>query len=209
MNLFWLALAWTAYALLHSALASFALKSRVARHWPGFMPWYRLAYNVFAALAALPLAWLIYALPGNWLWRWTGVWAWLADGLALAALAGFAVSTRWYDMDEFLGLRQLREHAASADRAGGFAISPFHRFVRHPWYCFGLVVVWTRDMNAAWLLSALAITAYFALGSRLEEKKLLALHGEAYRRYMARVPALLPLPWKTLSREEAAELIAP
>lgn len=207
MNLWWLALGWITYALLHSALASFALKDRAAKRWPGFMPWYRLAYNAFAALAALPLAWLIYALPGDWLWRWTGAWAWLADGLALAALAGFAVSTRWYDMDEFLGLRQLREHAASADRAGGFAISPFHRFVRHPWYCFGLVLVWTRDMNAAWLLSALAITAYFALGSRLEERKLLALHGEAYRRYMARVPALLPLPWKFLGREEAAELL--
>jgi len=54
------------------------------------------------------------------------------------------------------------------------------------------------------LVSALAITLYFVLGSRLEERKLIAVHGDTYRRYRAKVPGLLPLPWKRLSREEAA-----
>lgn len=205
MELLLLGLAWFAYAALHSLLASFAVKDRVAARWPGFMPWYRLAYNLVAVVAALPLAWLVYTAPGGWLWRWTGPWAWLANGLALAAVAVLFLSARHYDMDEFLGLRQWRERMPQADRPGGFSISPFHRFVRHPWYCCGLVLVWTRDMNPALLLSALAITLYFVVGSRLEEKKLLALHGAAYRRYRARVPGLLPLPWKYLRRDEAAE----
>ena len=58
-------------------------------------------------ITALPLAWLLYAIPGEPLWRWSGRGAWLANGLALAAVAGFFVSTRAYDMDEFLGLRQM------------------------------------------------------------------------------------------------------
>lgn len=206
MELLPLGLAWLAYAVLHSLLASFAVKGRVAARWPGFMPCYRLAYNLIAVAAALPLVWLTHAAPGDWLWRWNGVWAWLANGLALAAGAVLFLSARDYDMDEFLGLRQWRERASQTDRPGGFSLSPFHRFVRHPWYCCGLVLVWTRDMNPALLLSALAITLYFVVGSRLEEKKLLALHGEVYRRYMARVPGLLPLPWKHLRRDEAAEL---
>jgi protein-S-isoprenylcysteine O-methyltransferase Ste14 len=206
MELFWLALAWLAYAALHSLLASFAVKERIAARWPCLMPGYRLGYNLVAVVTALPLAWLVYATPGDWLWRWTGVWAWLANGLALAAVVVMMRSAGHYDMGEFLGLRQLRDGAAQPDRPGGFSLSPFHRFVRHPWYCCGLVLVWTRDMNPALLLSALAITLYFVVGSRLEEKKLLALHGEMYRRYLARVPGLLPLPWKYLRRAEAAEL---
>jgi len=203
MALFWLALGWIAYAALHSLLATLALKAWVARRWPGFMPWYRLAYNGIAGVLLLPLAWATYALPGDWLWRWSGAWAWLVHGLALAALAGFYVSSRYYDMGEFLGLRQIAERAEQVERRDAFALSPFHRYVRHPWYFFGLVLVWTRDMNAAWLLAALAVTLYFALGSRLEERKLLVLYGERYRRYRKRVPALIPLPWKTLGREEA------
>jgi protein-S-isoprenylcysteine O-methyltransferase Ste14 len=206
MELLPLALAWCAYAALHSLLASFVVKRGVAARWPGLMPGYRLAYNLIAAVTALPLVWLIYATPGGWLWRWTGAWAWLADGLALVAVGVLLLSSRHYDMDEFLGLRQIRDGAAQPDRPGGFSLSPFHRYVRHPWYCCGLVLVWTRDMNPALLLSALAITVYFVIGSRLEERKLIALHGDVYRRYMARVPGLLPLPWKYLRRAEAREL---
>lgn len=204
-GLWWLTLAWVAYAVLHSALASFAVKDRLAGRWPAGMSWYRLAYNGVAMVTALPLAWLIYTTPGDWLWRWNGAWAWLSNGLTLAALAGIAASARYYDMDEFTGLRQIREGAAQVDRRGGFTVSPFHRFVRHPWYFFALVILWTRDMNAPLLLSAVAITLYFAVGSWFEERKLVALHGDAYRRYRNKVPGLLPLPWKYLKAEETKD----
>lgn len=199
----WLALGWLAYAGLHSLLAALAVKAWLTRRIPGLARWYRLAYNLLAFALLLPLAWATWTIPGAWLWRWSGLWAWVANGLALAALAGFWLSSRHYDMAEFLGLRQLRERADRIDRTDGFVVSPFHRFVRHPWYGFGLVLVWTRDMNPAWLVSALAVTLYFVAGSYLEERKLIALHGERYRRYRARVPALVPLPWKYLGREEA------
>lgn len=201
-----LILGWCVYALLHSLLAALAVKAAVARRWPGFAPWYRLSYNVFAGVAALPLVWLLYTAPGDSLWAWRGPWAWLANGLALAAVAGVMVSSRGYDMDEFLGLRQLRGGTTGPVDRESFRISPVHRFVRHPWYSFGLVIVWTRDMNEAMLVSAIAITAYFVIGSRLEERKLIAVHGDGYRRYRERVPALVPLPWKYLGRDEAAGL---
>lgn len=198
----WLALGWALYGSVHSLLASLRFKAWVARRWPAFEPHYRLAYNVFAIVTVLPLVWATWAIDGEWLWRWTGAWAWVANGLALLALAGIAAASRAYDMDEFLGLRPARRPAEK------LAISGFHRHVRHPWYALSLVLIWTRDMNAPLLVSAAAITLYFVVGSRLEEKKLLALHGEAYRRYMERVPGLVPLPGKSLSAEEARELTA-
>ncbi|OIQ96987.1 hypothetical protein GALL_210540 [mine drainage metagenome] len=198
---------WLAYFALHSALASLAVKRKVAAVWPNLMPYYRLTFNILASLLVLPILWLTYRDPGPLLWRWQGAAAWLANGLALAALFGFWLSLRSYDMQEFLGLRQLRLDVRKVEDQEHFHLSPFHRYVRHPWYFFGLVLVWTRDMNATTLLSGVFITLYFVIGSRLEEKKLLTYHGDTYRRYMARVPGLIPLPWKFLTAEEAGELL--
>lgn len=207
MKLAAIALAWCAYFALHSLLAAASTKTWVNERWPRLMPGYRVAFNVFAVVALLPVLWLVYATAGDWLWRWTGALAWLANGLALAALLGFFVSTRFYDMVEFLGLNQLKQHDDHDTQT--FTLSVFHRFVRHPWYCFGLVLVWTRDMNAALLVSAAAITLYFVVGSRLEERKIIAHYGNRYRDYIARVPGLMPLPWKYLTAKEAEELIHP
>jgi len=207
LTLVWLALGWVAYAALHSLLAALWVKAWVARRWPAFAPYYRLAYNLLAVLLVLPLIWATYALPGEMLWRWTGIWAWLANGLALAALAGFWLSGGSYDLGEFLGTKPWRERRSDAVEQGGFVISPLHRYVRHPWYAIALVLIWTRDMDAPKLVSAAAITLYFVVGSRLEERKLAAHFGAAYREYCERVPGLIPLPWKRLSSQDAAELM--
>src|SRR5512135_66468 len=202
-----LSFCWIAYFALHSTLASLAIKRRVAAARPQLMPYYRLTFNMLASLLILPILWLTYRDPGPALWRWQGATAWLANGLALAALCGFWLSLKSYDMQKFLGLRQLQHHIRKVEDQEHFHLSPFHRYVRHPWYFFGLVLVWTRDMHVTTLLSCVMITLYFIVGSRLEEKKLLVYHGDTYRRYMARVPGLLPLPWKSLTAEEARALL--
>jgi protein-S-isoprenylcysteine O-methyltransferase Ste14 len=206
-DLIWLALGWVTYAALHSLLASLRCKAWVTCRWPGFAPYYRLAFNLQSVLLVLPLAWATYAIPGDWLWRWTGFGAWIANGLALMAMLGFVLSSGTYDMGEFLGTTPWREQRRDAVEHDGFRISPLHRYVRHPWYALGLVLMWTRDMNAPLLVSAIAVTLYLAIGARLEERKLVAHFGAAYRNYRERVPALIPLPWKRLSTEEAEMLV--
>jgi len=197
---------WAVYAVIHSLLASHWVKRRLAARCPQCLSGYRLFYNLLAlGLLPVPL-WLTFSLPGEPLWQWQGVLAWLANGLALAAALGFVYSLRYYDGSGFLGLRQLREGHRELGEPEGLCISPLHRWVRHPWYTLGLVILWTRDMNAPLLVTALVITAYFALGSRLEERKLLTQYGEAYARYRAAVPGLLPRPWRRLSAAQAAEL---
>lgn len=203
-----LALAWLAYFGVHSLLASLALKRWMAMHHPRLMPAYRMGFNAVALVGLVPVLWLMYRHPGPLLWQWSGWQAWLANGFALAAIAGFAASSRDYDSGEFLGLRQWRLRTASVEDQERFHISGFHRYVRHPWYFFSLVLVWTRDMNAATLVSALMVSAYLIVGSRLEENKLLAYHGARYRRYMDRVAGLVPLPGRILTRKEAEELLS-
>ncbi len=201
-----LSLVWIAYGALHSVLAAQGMKRMVAVRLPGLMPAYRLFYNLFAGVALLPILWLLWRDPGPWLWRWHGGPAWMLNGLGLLATGLLLVGPGLYDLSEFLGLRQLRQSRDATEDQEPFRISTLHRYVRHPWYALSLVIIWTRDMNAAMLVSALWITVYFIIGSWLEELKLLARFGDPYRDYMTRVPGLLPLPWKILSREEARRL---
>lgn len=189
------ALAWVGYCGLHSLLASRYLKEWVTRHWPTRARQYRLGYNLLASILLVPLLVATELAADDWLWRWQGIWAWVANAASLLVLAGFAWSSRAYDMREFMGLTPA---SMNTPRLG---LSPLHRFVRHPWYFLGLIWLWTRDMDSARLTAALVITGYLWIGSRLEEGKLIDEFGPAYREYRKRVPGLLPRPWRFLSRE--------
>jgi protein-S-isoprenylcysteine O-methyltransferase Ste14 len=206
MRLAEILLAWLGYFVLHSWLAASSVKAWIARRWPQLVPGYRIAFNVLAVLTLPPILWLVHDTQSTWLWQWRGAWAWVADAIALLALVCFLASLRAYDMGEFFGLRQLEKY--DRDMPGTFTVSPLHRFVRHPWYCIGLVLIWTRDMNEPFLISALAISAYLFIGAKFEDRKLVESYGETYRRYMAAVPGLIPLPWRYLSAKEVAALLS-
>jgi hypothetical protein len=205
-QILWLIGVWLLYFLVHSLLASLWLKRLVARRWPDWMPAYRLLFNLQSLLLLLPPLYLTYAWKGPFLWQWQGWGWWLANGLALIAAGLFLWSAGYYDSGEFLGLKQWREQEKRVEDQEGFHISPLHRFVRHPWYSLGLVLVWTRDMNVAFLLTGSLITLYLVVGSRLEERKLLEYQGKRYQRYRERVPGLIPVPWRYLTPKEAEEL---
>jgi len=197
---------WLFYFGLHSFLASLSFKKLIAEFFPGFMPAYRLTFNIIAIiLLFLPLG-FIYMAHGEPLWQWHGVQSWIANGLALAALALYVWSLRFYDSSEFSGFRQLHNKVRTVEDQEQFCLSPLHRYVRHPWYFLALILIWTREMDLPTLISAIMISGYFIVGSRLEENKLIVYHGERYQKYRQKVSALFPLPWKFLTAEEAEKL---
>lgn len=202
-----LVLSWLIYFFIHSVLASISTKDLLASRFPDAMPYYRLTYNLLAILLLLVPSGLTYSWTGDWLWRWSGVLYGLSIGISLLAVLGFLWSLKFYDIREFLGFRQLSEHITSVEDQEHFHISPLHRWVRHPWYFFALLLIWTRDMNVAILISSIMMTLYLVIGARYEERKLIRYHGERYRLYSELVSGLIPLPWKYLSERQKDELL--
>jgi protein-S-isoprenylcysteine O-methyltransferase Ste14 len=198
-QLFFIALAWTLYGVLHSWLASTSLKRHIAERWPKLARAWRLVFNLIAVTLLLPPLWLTWRYQGPAVLAWS---PWLAWPAAIAAVAGYLWSMKWYDGMDFLGLR----HLAGTQSGDPFIVSPMHRFVRHPWYSLGLLYLWTRDLNAGWLMAVATITIYLIVGARLEEQKLIAAFGDAYKLYRKRVPCLVPWFGKRLSATEATAL---
>ena len=68
-------------------------------------------------------------------------------------------------------------------------------WVRHPLYFFTLVMIWSRaDLAADRLLFNLLWSGWIYVGTRLEERNLVAEFGAAYQHYQKQVPMLIP--WK-------------
>lgn len=202
-----LSFGFTLYFLIHSAMASLRLKNYVVLNYPHLLKFYRIVFNVTAILLLIPLLGYMQLYQSPQLWQWSGLWHWLADGLAVLAIIGFLWTLTEYDGKEFLGLSQLKSKCTSVNDLEAFHISTPHRFVRHPWYFFALVILWTRDINVTQCVSYSLMSLYFVFGSMLEEKKLLQYHGDKYSQYCRHVPRLFPLPWRYLTLTKAKKLL--
>ncbi|MCW8885920.1 MAG: hypothetical protein OQK12_11835, partial [Motiliproteus sp.] len=180
------------YCVLHSVLASMACKRLFSRKWPQHQHRYRMFFNILATLLLLPLLLIRQLFDGQPLWHWPLPWNWVMDGMAVLAIGAFFHSLNSYDLSLFSGTKQWRSGVADELLNEQFKIGFWHRYVRHPWYFFALVILWTRQMDLFQLLLYSAITLYFIVGSRLEEVKLETLYGAPYRRYKQRVGGLIP-----------------
>jgi protein-S-isoprenylcysteine O-methyltransferase Ste14 len=109
-------------------------------------------------------------------------------GQGLAALL-LLVSLQQTDVLSFVGLRQLFEE----ERPGRLVTAGVYRFIRHPLYTFGLLVLWfTPSVSLNAFMLYLAFTAYILVGIFFEERKLLREFGQEYADYKSVTPMLIP-----------------
>ncbi|NDJ62680.1 MAG: isoprenylcysteine carboxylmethyltransferase family protein, partial [Chloroflexi bacterium] len=119
-----------------------------------------------------------------------------ALAVQIVGFAGLMISLLQIDLGQFTGLSQVLAYLNGERlplpteplQTGGV-----YRLVRHPLYLFSLLLIWPMPiMTEALLAFNLVSTWYFAIGSLLEERRMLALFGDEYAEYRQRVPWLIP-----------------
>lgn len=175
-------LRFTLFALLHSLFATaWAKKLLHGADRQG----YRLLYN-FVSLAMF--GWVMSAYRNSdVLYFAPGVWSLVMYLLQLVVLVILASCLRQTGVSEFLGFAK--------STSGSFTSSGWYSIVRHPLYFFStLFMVLNPVMTTQWLILTVLGTAYFIIGGLVEERRLTAEFGEAYRSYQQCVPFFIPNP---------------
>jgi len=197
------------FALQHSVMARPAFK----QWWTTIVPQpaERSTYVLFSSFALLFLFWQWQPMGGI-IWRvqnpisQTLLFTLFAAGWLLVLL-----STCLINHFDLFGLRQVYLYLQGKKyTALKFGTPGPYRYVRHPLYVGWLFAFWaTPTMTAAHLVFALLTTAYILIAIQLEERDLLAAHGEAYAAYRQQVPMLLPrLFGKKRAEKQAARPVS-
>jgi len=173
------------FALFHSLAASqtckawFYAKGMQAHH-------YRLLYTVVGLLTTGVWLYFIYTLADSPLYAIEGVMQYVLYTLQVLGLCIVLAAFRPIDSAVFLGLKKAEQ------QTDPFIIQGVFRYIRHPMYTgFMLFLLAKPEHSMVSLHFALAVSVYFIIGSKLEEKRMLAEHPD-YADYQQKVGAFIP-----------------
>ena len=179
------------FAVQHSVMARRQFKEWWTQYVPKSVE--RSTYVLFASLTLMLLFWQWCPMPAI-------VWQIDEPGIAMTvatvSLVGWVIvftSTFLINHFELFGLHQVASNLAGREMpAPRFRTPLYYKFVRHPIYLGFIIAFWAAPtMSVGHLLFGAVTTAYIFVGILLEERDLVDLFGDDYRRYKDRVSMLL------------------
>lgn len=180
------------FAVQHSGMARQGFKRLFARFAAPAIE--RSTYVLLASLSLILLYWQWQPMP-EVIWHIENP---VAAGVAIAGgFIGWLIvlySTFLISHFELFGLTQVISHfAGRVTEPIKFKTPGLYRLIRHPIYLGFIIAFWcTPLMTLGHLLFAAVTTAYIFVGIYLEERDLMSLFGDEYRRYRERVAMLVP-----------------
>jgi protein-S-isoprenylcysteine O-methyltransferase Ste14 len=180
------------FAIQHSVMA----RPQFKQWWTRFVPKSieRATYVLLASLVLLLLFWQ---------WRPIPMVVWQIDQPQVAAavtalsFVGWLIvfgSTFLINHFELFGLHQVANNLTGRPMpTPRFRTPLLYGFVRHPLYLGFIIAFWAAPtMTFGHLLFAAVTTAYILVAIQLEERDLVDVFGDDYRRYKTRVSMLVP-----------------
>ncbi len=191
------ALLWVLWCALHSTLVTTTVTDYMRKKLGDWFRFYRLFYSALSLVTLIPLVYYSNSIQQEPFFRWEGYLAIVKYLMVVTSIFLFITGARHYSMSQLLGIYQIktgRENRA-ASGYGTLDTSGILGGIRHPWYTAGILLVWAADLSLSNLLINTVISAYFVIGTFLEEKKLLLEFGERYREYQREVSMFIPYKW--------------
>ena len=207
-------LAFAVFGLLHSVGAQEPFKNALAR-WTGWFfvdHFWRLVYcglsywALYYGVSALHWArnteydvWLV--VYPDWLWQ-------IIIFLHLGSIAFLYAAFLQSDYLEFLGFKQayrgLLRIFGKAPSTSDIKLFGTHRlevtgvygWVRHPMLVAGLLFLLTSGPSLNNIVYTAMYATYMLIGGYYEERRMIKIFADEYRRYQSRVGAFFPLFWR-------------
>lgn len=187
----YLILFWTVFYLHHSLFASLNIKRKIKALVKKAYLWNRLLYTGIASILFFGIFIYSGTIEPNLLLHPTEVLTYLGYMLAAFGTIILVKSFKNFSGKRFAGLTphddlEIKEELIQTG---------IHGYIRHPIYA-GLILIFTGyflfSPTLASLIHVGMLMLYLPIGIYLEEKKLLAIFGQAYKNYQSNVPALIP-----------------
>jgi protein-S-isoprenylcysteine O-methyltransferase Ste14 len=178
------------FAIIHSFLAMDHTKNEARKLLGKGFRYYRLLYSLISIPLFAPafMVWMtysnttpvVYTIPHN-LYPVVVLFR-----LGALGIIGYAAMQK--DVLEFIGIKSQKKNVLVTGKVYGI--------VRHPLYSAGILLLVTQmDMTLLDLTAVVLVTAYSVIGAFIEEKRLLSVFGDEYRKYRQQVSMFIPMKW--------------
>ncbi len=188
------------FAGLHTLTASQSFKQQIRQRFSdrAYHGFYRAIYNIVALISLAPVTFAI-GMSDTIVWQIPESqqgFITLFVAISTIGAVGMLISLIQIDLLRFAGIKQVWAYLSGDElplREEPLQRKGLYEWVRHPLYFFALLSLWfVPVMTDLQLLFTVLATAYFIIGSRWEEQRMVNAFGQDYVNYQESVPWLIP-----------------